>query len=118
MIGGRCRDRQSPGRRLGRSSSGSASDPEGFQERGILGPVQTTVSHLDRITVDPAVCHGKPIIRGMRWPVQTVLELLASDMTFEQVLADHPELERDDLLASLEFAAAQAAGQYVVPLIR
>lgn len=81
-------------------------------------PMHATGSHLDRITVDPAVCHGKPIIRGMRWPVQTVLELLASDMTFEEILADHPELERDDLLASLEFAAAQAAGQYVVPFTR
>lgn len=82
---------------------------------GILKFMSVTVSHLDRITVDPAVCHGKPIIRGMRWPVQVVLELLASDMTFEEILADHPELEREDLLASLEFAAAQASGQYVVP---
>ncbi|MFT4218219.1 MAG: DUF433 domain-containing protein [Micropruina sp.] len=80
------------------------------------GPVRTaTVSHLDRITVDPAVCHGKPIVRGMRRPVQTVLELLASDMSFGEILTDHPELEREDLLACLEFAALQASGRYIVP---
>jgi len=75
------------------------------------------VSHLDRISVDPAVCHGKPIIRGMRWPVQVVLELLASGMTFDEIIDDHPELEREDLLAALEFAAAQAGGQYVVSAV-
>jgi uncharacterized protein (DUF433 family) len=74
----------------------------------------TVVSHLDRITVDQAICHGKPIIRGMRWPVQNVLELLASAMTYDEIMDDHPELEREDLLAALEFAAAQAGGQYVV----
>lgn len=80
--------------------------------------MSTLANHLDRITVDPLVCHGKPIIRGMRWPVQAVLELLASGMTFDEVVADHPELEREDLLAALEFAAAQAGGQYVVPFAR
>lgn len=73
----------------------------------------SVASHLDRITVDPAVSHGKPILRGMRWPVQSLLELLASGMTYDEILQDHPELEREDLLAVLEFAAAQASGQYV-----
>lgn len=78
----------------------------------------TAVSHLDRITVDPEVCHGRPIIRGMRWPVQTILELLVSGMSYDEILGDHPELEREDLLASLEFAAAQASGQYLTPFAR
>lgn len=76
----------------------------------------SVVSHLDRITVDPAISHGKPTLRGMRWPVQSVLELLASGMSYDEILDDHPELERNDLLAVLEFAAAQAGGQYVIPL--
>ena len=60
---------------------------------------------LSRITVDPAVCHGKAVVRGMRWPVQNVLELMASGMTDEEIVRDHPELEPDDLLACLAFAA-------------
>jgi len=76
----------------------------------------TNVGHLDRITVNPEISHGKPTIRGMRWPVQNLLELLASGMTYDEVLEDHPELEREDLLAALEFAAALAGGQHVIPL--
>lgn len=74
----------------------------------------TTPSHLDRITVDAAICHGKPVIRGMRVPVQTVLELLAAGMTFEEILTDHDYLEREDLLAALEYGAATAGGQQVI----
>jgi uncharacterized protein (DUF433 family) len=60
---------------------------------------------LSRITIDPAICHGKPCVRGLRYPVETLLELLSSGMTFEQILADYEDLERDDLLAVLAFAA-------------
>ena len=60
---------------------------------------------LNRITVDPDKCHGKPCIRGLRYPVEMLLELLSSGMTFDEVLADYEDLERDDLLAALEFAA-------------
>ncbi|HEX8323574.1 MAG TPA: DUF433 domain-containing protein [Tepidisphaeraceae bacterium] len=60
---------------------------------------------LARITIDPTVCHGKPCVRGLRYPVETLLELLSSGMTFEEVLADYPDLEREDLLAVLAFAA-------------
>jgi uncharacterized protein (DUF433 family) len=59
---------------------------------------------LDRITVDPEICHGKPCIRGLRYPVETLLELLSSGMTTEEVLADYPDLERDDILAAVAFA--------------
>ncbi len=60
---------------------------------------------LARITVDPAVCHGKPCVRGLRYPVESLLELLSSGMTTEEILADYEDLERDDLLAVLAFAA-------------
>ena len=60
---------------------------------------------LARITVDPEICHGKPCVRGLRYPVETLLELLSSGMTVEEVLADYEDLEREDLLAALAFAA-------------
>jgi len=60
---------------------------------------------LDRITTNPSICHGKPCIRGMRYPVDTILELLSSGMTTEQVLADYEDLEQEDILATLAFAA-------------
>lgn len=69
------------------------------------------VSRLDRITVDPLICHGAPKIRGMRLQVQDVLELLASGMTYDEILTDYEELERDDILAVLEFAALDSAGR-------
>jgi uncharacterized protein (DUF433 family) len=60
---------------------------------------------LSRITIDPAVCHGKPCVRGPRYPVDTLLELLSSGMMTEEVLADYEDLEREDLLAALAYAA-------------
>jgi uncharacterized protein (DUF433 family) len=65
----------------------------------------STDSLLTRITVDPAICHGKPCVRGRRYPVEVLLELLSSGMTFEEVLADYEDLEREDLLAVLAYAA-------------
>ena len=59
----------------------------------------------NRITIDPQVCHGKPCIRGMRYPVESVLEWLAAGMTIEDILADYADLERQDILAALAFAA-------------
>ena len=59
---------------------------------------------LERITVDPAVCHGKPVVRGLRYPVETLLELLTSGMTIEEILADYADLQRDDVLAVLAYA--------------
>jgi uncharacterized protein (DUF433 family) len=60
---------------------------------------------LQRITLDPNICHGKPCIRGLRYPVEFILELLSSDMRIEDILADYDDLERDDILAALLFAA-------------
>lgn len=68
-------------------------------------------SRLDRITVNPEIAHGKPTIRGMRIRVQDVLEMLASGMTYEEIVADYDELERDDILAVLEFAALDSAAR-------
>ena len=58
------------------------------------------VSLLDRITIDPDICHGKPCIRGLRYPVEFLLELLNSGMTHDEILADYEDLEEADLLAT------------------
>ncbi|HET9222763.1 MAG TPA: DUF433 domain-containing protein [Roseiflexaceae bacterium] len=60
---------------------------------------------LNRITINPEISHGKPTIRGLRYPVETILELLSSGMTIEEILADYEDLEREDILAALAFAA-------------
>lgn len=59
---------------------------------------------LQRITLDPDICHGKPCIRGLRYPVEVILELLSSGMSIEEILDDYDDLERDDILATLLFA--------------
>ncbi len=67
--------------------------------------------YLDRITIDPEICHGKPCIRGMRWPVENILDLLGAEMSMNDILRDHPELEREDILASLQYARLLASGK-------
>jgi uncharacterized protein (DUF433 family) len=79
------------------------------------------VSRLDRVTSDLGICHGKPVVRGLRYPVESLLELLAAGMSvedilddypdleredLEQVLSEHPDLEFEDIRQALEFAAA------------
>jgi uncharacterized protein (DUF433 family) len=59
---------------------------------------------LERITIDPAIDHGKPTIRGLRYPVEVLLELLSAGMTIDEILADYEDLEREDILAALVFA--------------
>ena len=59
----------------------------------------------ERITIDPEICHGKPVIRGLRYPVEMILELLSSGMTIEEILTDYEDLECEDILAVLNFAA-------------
>jgi len=58
----------------------------------------------ERITMNPEICHGKPCIRGLRYPVEMILELLSAGMTVEQILEDYEDLEREDILAALAFA--------------
>ena len=60
---------------------------------------------VDRITFDPEVCNGKPTIRGLRITVKTVLEFLAAGESMENILDAYPVLEREDILAALQFAA-------------
>lgn len=60
---------------------------------------------LNRITINPAVCHGKPTIRNKRYPVELILDLLAAGSTHQEILEDYPTLENDDILACLTYAA-------------
>lgn len=61
--------------------------------------------YADRITIEPGKCGGKPCIRGMRITVYDILSYLASGMTYEEILDDFPYLEKEDILAVLEYAA-------------
>ncbi|MCW5923704.1 MAG: DUF433 domain-containing protein [Saprospiraceae bacterium] len=69
------------------------------------------MEYLERITIDPEICHGKPCIRGMRWPVEVILDMVGSEMTFEEILEDHPELAREDIIASLNYAKLLVSGK-------
>lgn len=60
---------------------------------------------LKRITLNPKVCFGKPTIRNMRYPVETMLDLMSAGMTTEELLEDYPDLEKEDLQACLLFAS-------------
>ena len=60
---------------------------------------------LERISTNPAICHGKPCIRGLRYPVDMILDLLSAGMTGEEILADYDDLEPEDILAVLAYAA-------------
>lgn len=71
----------------------------------------------ERITIDPDVCHGKPCIRGLRYPVEMILELLSSGMTTEEILADYEDLEREDILAALSFAARLSQIKRLEPVL-
>ena len=66
------------------------------------------MSHLDRITFDPAQCAGRPCIRGLRIRVKDILDLLAAGASREEILQDYPYLEAEDIVATLQFAARQA----------
>jgi len=73
------------------------------------------VDYTDRITINPAIRSGKPCIRGMRITVQDVLESLASGMTEGEILDDFPYLEREDIRASLAFAADRERRPFAGP---
>lgn len=69
------------------------------------------MSHLERITIDPAICHGKPCIRGMRWPVEVILDMMGAGMQIDEILEDFPELEKEDITAGLNYAKLLMSGQ-------
>ncbi len=71
---------------------------------------------LARVTIDPELCHGKPCIRGLRYPVETLLDLLGSGMTVGEILADYEDLEREDLMAALAFAAQLTRTRRLQPI--
>lgn len=60
---------------------------------------------LQRITLDPNICHGKPCIHRLRYPVEFILELLSSGMNAKEIIDDYDDLEHEDILATLLFAA-------------
>ena len=60
---------------------------------------------LQRITLEPNICHGKPCIRGLRYPVELIFELLSSGMNAKEIIDDYDDLEHEDILAALLFAA-------------
>jgi uncharacterized protein (DUF433 family) len=62
-------------------------------------------SLLNRITINPDICHGKPTIRNMRYPVGLILDLLSSGMTHEEIIEDYPAIQDEDIRACLAFAS-------------
>jgi uncharacterized protein (DUF433 family) len=71
------------------------------------------MNHSNRITLDKDICHGKPCIRGMRWPVEVIIDMLGSGMSIDEIIEDHPELEKEDILASLNFAKLYLSGRSI-----
>jgi uncharacterized protein (DUF433 family) len=67
-------------------------------------------SQLGRITIAPSICHGKPCVRGMRWPVEVVIDLLGAGMSTEEILAEHYDLEMEDIQACLNYAKLMVSG--------
>lgn len=74
-------------------------------------------SNLERLTMNPVICHGKPTIRGLRYPVENILELMALGMTIEELLEDYLDLEREDFLVCLNYAARLASSKSVGILV-
>jgi len=60
---------------------------------------------LERISIDPKICHGQACIKGTRLPVYQILHMLANSDTVEELLKEYPSLKREDILACIEYAA-------------
>jgi len=71
----------------------------------------------ERITISPEICHGKPTVRGLRYPVEMILELLSSGMTADEIIADYEDLEREDILAALSFATKLSQIKRIEPAL-
>lgn len=72
---------------------------------------------IERISINPAVCFGKPVIRGTRIWVSLILDFLASGETIESILSEYPQLQRDDVLACIAYAADVANERFIaVPM--
>jgi len=70
-------------------------------------------SLLERISIDPSICFGKPCIRGTRIWVSLILDFLASGMSMEELLTEYPQLTREDILAAIAYGAEMARERYV-----
>jgi uncharacterized protein (DUF433 family) len=71
------------------------------------------VNELDRITLNLEICHGKPCIRGMLWPVEVILDMLVAGMSTAEIISDHQELETADIIAALKYARLLVSGQTI-----
>ena len=74
----------------------------------------STEELLQRVTINPEICHGKPCVRGLRYPVSMLLELLSSGMSLDEVLSDYKDLEREDLLAAMAYGARLSDAKRVI----
>ncbi len=72
---------------------------------------------LTRITINPQICHGKPCIRGLRYPIEWLLELMSSGTSTAQILADYPDLEEADLQAACAFGSRLSRVQRIEPVV-
>ena len=72
---------------------------------------------LNRITINHDICHGKPCIRGLRYPVEMILELLSSGMTVDDILEDYDDLEYEDILAVFGFATRLTQVKSILELV-
>ncbi|MCF8255163.1 MAG: DUF433 domain-containing protein [Bacteroidia bacterium] len=70
-------------------------------------------NYLQRITIDPEICHGKACIRGMRWPVEVIMDMLGSEMSISDIISEHPELVKEDILAALQYAKILTSGKSI-----
>jgi uncharacterized protein (DUF433 family) len=68
----------------------------------------------ERITIDPEICNGRPVVHGTRITVQTVLEFLGAGDSVDEVLAEYPDLTREDVQACLSYASRLMANHYSV----
>ncbi|CAM3274631.1 DUF433 domain-containing protein [Aequorivita lipolytica] len=69
---------------------------------------------LNRITINPKICHGKPVVRNLRWPVEVILDMLSSGMSKEEIVSDHSELELEDIHACLQYAKLSVSGKSIL----
>lgn len=70
---------------------------------------------FDRISIDPKICHGQACVKGTRIPVHQLVRMMANGDTMEDLLREYPSLKREDILASLDYAA-QLAEEQVTPI--
>jgi len=75
------------------------------------------MDYKNRITIDPEICHGKPTIRSLRYPVETILELLSAGMTTDEILADYEDVEPEGIQAVLSYAARLSRVKRIEPAL-